>query len=145
MDKSVLIDEKTNNICLSVTVKGPTGRLNLTERRLEQLSNHLEKTVLGWSGMGGGCIVWQLDGQSLRKCNDQINGLIMLMGTLSIVMQEPGTQNKCAAVCWWNASKAVAVLFQSMHYTSLRIKRKPTALWCFLFYFFFFAAMIILY
>lgn len=78
----------------------------------------------------GGCIVWQLDGQSLRKRNDQINGLIMLMGTLSIVMQEPGSgmQNKCAAVCWWNGSKAVAVLFQSMHYTSLCIKRKPTAL-----------------
>lgn len=59
MDKSVLIDEKNNNILLSVTLKGPTGRLNPAERRLEQLSNHLEKTVLGWStgGRGGGYCV----------------------------------------------------------------------------------------
>lgn len=53
MDKSVLIDEKTNNISLSVTLKEPTGRLNLSERRLEQLSNHLVKTGLELEDGGG--------------------------------------------------------------------------------------------
>lgn len=52
------------------------------------------------------------------------------MGMLTIVMQKPrcGMQNKRIEVCWRNGLKAVAVSFQSMHYTSLCIKRKPTAL-----------------
>lgn len=52
------------------------------------------------------------------------------MGTLTIVMQKPhcGMQSKYTKVWRWNGSKAAAVSFQSMHYTSLCIKRKPTAL-----------------
>lgn len=76
-----------------------------------------------------------------KKCKDEMNGQALLMGTLTIVMQKPlcGMQNKYAKVCRWNGSKAAAVSFQNMHYTSLCIKMKPTAL-CF-----FFSMMIILY
>lgn len=58
------------------------------------------------------------------------------MGTLTIIMQKPhcGMQNKYTKVWKWNGLKAAAVSFQSMHYTSLCIKRKPTALQCFFFY-----------
>lgn len=61
----------------------------------------------------------------------------MLKGTLIIIiviMQKLhyGMQNKYTKVRWWKGSKAAAVSFQSMHYTSLCIKRKPTALqWVF--------------
>ena len=58
------------------------------------------------------------------------------MGTLTIIMQKLhcGMQNKYAEVWRWNDLKAAAVSFQSMHYTSSCIKRKPTALRSYLFH-----------
>lgn len=52
------------------------------------------------------------------------------MGTLTVIMQNPhcSMQSKYTKVWRWNGSKAAAVSFQSMHYTSLCLKRKPTAL-----------------
>lgn len=140
-DKSLRTDEKNNKVLLSIMLEGPQindRKAELFWEAISQLSNHLEKTVFGGLGVSrGGVYCLAAWWTNFIKGNDQINGLILLMGTLTIVMQ-----NKCTEVCWWNGSKAAAVWFQSMHYTSLCIKRKPTALWCF---FIFFCMMIILY